>query len=356
MVEVAVLLYGAGGVGQALARQLLDRHDAIAARVGCPLRLVAIADSRSWLSAVDGLTGKQLQEAVASKRLRGPLSEKERLADRGILEWAESADYQALIVVDATASDNMEPLLNAALSSGHGVVLANKQPLAGPWENASRFYGSSLLRYEATVAGGQPVIATLRTLLDAGDTLLRIEGQLSGTFSYICRRLDKGKRFSVALAAARASGVTEPDPRQDLSGEDVKRKLLILGRTAGWPLEEADIEVESIVPSALDHLDVTEFMAASIALDPSIADRVNAAGAAGERLRYVAELEEKRGRVRLTPVPVESPFAALKYLSFQTRQYREPLLVASNTTGVEMTAAGVLADIVGLVRERVRPL
>jgi homoserine dehydrogenase len=117
------------------------------------------------------------------------------------------------------------------------------------------------------VGGGQPVIATLRYLLDTNDPPHRIEGQLSGTLSYICRRMEEGTRFSVALAAAKAKGYTEPDPRADLSGRDVMRKVMILGRTAGLPLEESDVAVESLYPSALAHLDPLEFMVASVALD-----------------------------------------------------------------------------------------
>ena len=156
----------------------------------------------------------------------------------------------------------------------------------------------------------------------------------------------------MALAAAKAHGYTEPDPREDLGGKDVMRKLLILGRMAGWSMEAEEIEVESLYPSALAHLDVNEFMLASLALDPSFQERASAAGAAGEVLRYVAELADGRGRVGLKAVPVESPLANLKYVSFQTGRYDdEPLIIAGKGAGVEMTAAGVLGDMIALARE-----
>jgi homoserine dehydrogenase len=272
-----------------------------------------------------------------------------------MVEAVISAGLERAILVDVTAEDGLEPALDCALQAGYGVVLANKKALAGPWQTAQKYFDQPLLRYESTVGGGQPVIATLRYLLDTGDPITRIEGQLSGTLSYICQRLDDGTRFSVALAAAKALGVTEPDPREDLGGRDVMRKLLILGRMAGWPLEEQDIEVEALYSPALAHLDAMEFMLASMAMDPSISDRVNAAGAAGEVLRYVAELEEGQGRVGLKAVPVESPLANLKYVGLYSGRWAdEPLIVGSNVSGVQTTAAGVLGDMVDLVRSSLR--
>jgi aspartokinase/homoserine dehydrogenase 1 len=156
----------------------------------------------------------------------------------------------------------------------------------------------------------------------------------------------------VALAAARASGLTEPDPRQDLGGRDVQRKLLILGRTAGWPLEAESITVESLFSPSLAHLDVQEFMMASVAIDPSMRERVNAAGAAGEVLRYIAVVQPGGGQVGLKAVPADAAQANLKFVSFQTARYAEhPLIVGSNSGGVQTTAAAVLGDMVSLARE-----
>lgn len=351
MKQFPVILLGAGGVGQALLGQIVATRRQVAARAGARLDVVAVADSQTWRWQPEGLDDTALQEIVRRKRSRRPLGVSRPDAAE-IVGEARNAGLRRALVVDVTAAEGMEPALGAALDAGYGVVLANKKPLAGPWETAQRFFAEPRLRHEATVGGGQPVIATLRTLLDTGDTVRRIEGQLSGTLGAICRRLDEGTRFSVALAGAKAAGYTEPDPRDDLGGKDVMRKLLILGRLAGWPLEAADIEVESLYPSALAHLDVNEFMLASLALDPALAERVDAAGAAGEVLRYVAELEEGRGRVGLRPVPMESPLANLKYVSFQTERYDdEPLLIGGKGAGVEMTAAGVLGDLIALARE-----
>lgn len=370
MNRIPVLVFGAGGVGRALLQQIVASRASTEARANCHFDVVAVVDSQSWAWNPQGFEDQDLRGLIAAKNearrssggraarrgprqpVEPPLGE-ERPHGEAIIQQAVDASLEGSIVVDASATDDVITALDRAIQAGYGLVLANKIPLAGPWEEARRFYDRPQIRYEATVGGGQPVIATLRNLLDSGDRLERIEGQLSGTLAHILQRLDDGKTaFSVALAGARAGGLTEPDPRQDLGGRDVQRKLLILGRTAGWPLEQEAIAAESLYPSSLAHLDVQEFMMATVALDPSMRDRMNAAGAAGETLRYLAQLQAGGGQVGLRAVPRDAPQANLKYVSFQTEHYAQsPLLVGSNSGGVQTTAAAVLGDMVSLVRE-----
>jgi len=324
---------------------------------------VTVADSNSWLFRSDGLDDEQLMGIVAAKRRGDPVATaaEEAASIRGgrpsgieILEHAKSAGIEGAIVVDVTAADGTESLVERALSLGYRVVLANKKILAGPWSSAREYFSDPRIRYESTVGGGQPIIATLRYLLDVNDPIYQIEGQLSGTLGFICARLDQGAAFSQAIGEARQQGFTEPDPRDDLGGQDVRRKVLILGRMVGWPLEPDDVEVESLYPSEMSALSTNEFLAEASSLDVDMRQRVEAARAEGNVLRYVARLSSEDGSIGLRALPASSPLAHLKYVSFRTARYDdEPLLIGGKGAGVEMTAAGVLGDMIGLVRETV---
>lgn len=351
MKNVPVIMYGVGGVGRALLRQISASRDVVAEHNQSNLDVVGLLDSRGWIWQPAGLSDERLDQIVFRKAAGESLGDN-RPDDKEVLAHLVSSGLGDGIIVDVTAVDGMEPVIDQALEAGCAVVLANKKPLAGPWEVARRYFNQPALRFEATVGGGQPVVATLRTLRDTNDPVYEIEGQLSGTLGYICGRLDEGVAFSEALAEARASGFTEPDPREDLGGQDVKRKIMILGRLAGWPLSDEDIEVEALYHRSLAHLSVTEFMEASVAMDGSIRDRVEAARADGQVMRYVAKVTSEGGSVGLTAVPQSSPLAGLKYVSFRTAHYDdEPLLIGGKGAGVEMTAAGVLGDMISLVRE-----
>lgn len=352
MKRIPVIIFGVGGVGRSLVRQITGSRSVVAERCRCQLDIVGLVDSRSWLWQPAGIDDERLAQAVTEKQA-GRAVGHERPDNLALLSEVEAASLEEALIVDLTAAEGMEQVIDRALASGYGVVLANKKPLAGPWDTSRRFFDHPRLRHESTVGGGQPVIATLRYLRDTNDPILAIEGQLSGTLGYICSRLDEGFPFSVALAEAKRAGYTEPDPREDLGGLDVMRKILILARLAGWPLEADDIAVEPLYHSALAHLSVAEFMAAVVAMDPSIGDRVRAAAESGYVLRYAAEVKETGGSVGLKPIAAGSPLAHLKYISFRTGRYDdEPLMIGGKGAGVEMTAAGVLGDMIGLIRER----
>jgi len=355
MKKVPVILFGVGGVGSALLRQIVNGRSQHTTRNQIQFNIVAITDSKTMLWQANGLSDEHLLAAVAAKAQGSPVdpARQVRPGEAEIVQKVTDANFGPAIIVDVTAADGMEPVLVQALDQGHSVVLANKKPLAGPWETAAPFYNHPRLRHESTVGGGQPVIATLRYLLDVNDKIHRIEGQLSGTLGFICGRLDEGVSLSQAIAEAKAKGYTEPDPREDLGGKDVMRKVMILGRMAGWPLEAGDIQVESLYTPDLADLSVPDFLKAASQLDAAMKQRVDAARANGQVLRYVADLADGRGTVGLKPIPASSPLANMKYISFRTGFYNdEPLLIGGKGAGVEMTAAGVLGDMIGLVRER----
>ena len=353
MKTIPVLIFGAGGVGRALIKQIISGRDTVADRADVHFAVRMVADSKRWVRADRELSDEELQAILHAKQKRETVGEERPDPETMVNSYA--ADHEGpAIVVDVTAAEGMEPALNAALLHGYGIALANKKALAGPWKTAQPFFNNPLVRHESTVGGGQPVIATLRYLLDTKDEIRQIEGQMSGTLGFICAQMDEGVSYSDALADARIRGYTEPDPREDLSGQDVMRKALILGRMAGWEMEADDIAVEALYPSSLAHLSVMEFMQSAVALNGSMRDRVAAAAASGEVLRYVAAVADGKGTVGLEPVPMGSALASLKYVSFRTARYDdEALLIGGKGAGVEMTAAGVIGDMVALAREAV---
>jgi aspartokinase/homoserine dehydrogenase 1 len=195
------------------------------------------------------------------------------------------------------------------------------------------------------------VVQTLRDLVDTGDELHAIEGMCSGTLAWLFNHFDGTRPFSTLLREAHARGYTEPDPRIDLSGLDVARKLVILAREAGWPLSLADVEVESLVPEALAALTPEDFMQQLEALDEPMAARLAQAREAGGVLRHLAHLDcDGRASVKLAVLPAGHGFAHTRgtdnIVQFTTRRYCDnPLVAQGPGAGPEVTAAGVFADL-----------
>ena len=352
MKEVPVIIFGAGGVGRELLKQIVNGRANTSSRNNLQFNIVAIADSKQWAKDVNGLSDEQILNIASAKLKREPIGE-DRPDATGMIETLYEEGVRGAILVDITAVSSMEPTMARAIELGYGIVLANKKALAGPWETAAQFYNNPMVRHESTVGGGQPVIATMRYLLDTNDPVLEVSGQFSGTLGYIAQRMDEEEDFSAAVAEAKMKGYTEPDPREDLGGLDVMRKALILARMAGWELEQSDIEVESLYPSSMEHLSVPEFMQAVVALNGSVRDRFQAAAEEGNVLRYLAIVNEKGGKVGLSPMPKSSSTANLKFISFDTGNYHdENLMLIGKGAGVEMTAAGVVGDMIDLAREQ----
>ena len=353
MKEIPVILFGVGGVGAELVRQIIATRQNVHARNGLNFSVVAIADSRHWLFAAAGLSDEALLAAMARKSDRKPLSGDSRPTAAELITQVHDAGVGQAIVIDVTAVDGMEPALNDALSRGDCLVFANKKAQAGPWATAQPFFNNLQVRHESTVGGGQPVIATMDYLIDIQDEIYSVEGQMSGTLGFICQQLDAGVPFSTAVREAKSRGYTEPDPREDLSGGDVLRKVLILGRMAGWPLEESDFTVEPLYPSELSEVSIDQFVQEIDMIDESIAERVAQAKAEGNVLRYIGRVTADGGEVGLLPISQENPLAGLKFIKFHTKLYEDdPLIICGKGAGVEMTAGGVLGDMIMLGRER----
>lgn len=352
--NIQIIQLGVGGVGQILAQQVLHQRPILAARYDITLDYLALVDRVGALATGYTLKQAMVMAALTAKQSRQALATID--GGRTLEDWRSLLPNTPCIIVDVTAADGMAASLADAIAAGHRVVLANKRPLTDTFETFTALTAHGATRYEATVGAGLPIISTLRSLLDSGDTFVRAEASMSGTLGYLCSALEEGVPLSQAVQTAKSQGWTEPDPRDDLSGADVARKALILARTAGLPWSMDDVSSEPWFPPELATVSVAEFMNRLPDLDQRFADWITQAQAQQTALRYVATIESERAGVGLRRLPLSHPLAGLRgpdnLFTFTTARYADqPLVVRGPGAGVEVTAAGVLGDIIATARE-----
>jgi len=343
---LAVGVIGPGRVGSALLEQLRAAQPRLVRDNGLELKLCGVvASKRMWLDCDDA----ELNGRHGGAQIWRP-NDLDAFA-----EHVCGSDGRHALLIDCSANDDVAAHYPRWLAAGMHVVTPNKLAGSGPlprWQAIRAACASGArFRYEATVCAGLPVVQTLRDLLDTGDELLAVEGMFSGTLAWLCNRHDGQQPFSALVREAHALGYTEPDPRDDLSGLDVARKLVILAREAGWPLSLEDVVVESLVPDSLAALPLEACMQRLHELDPLMSARLAEARATGGVLRYVASLDRHgRARVKLVVLPAKHPFAHTRLtdniVQFTTRRYCDnPLSVQGPGAGPEVTAAGVFTDL-----------
>jgi len=350
-----VVLLGFGQIGRTLAPMIAKvKQDAVT------LRIVGLIDRSGLVFDARGLSPRRLAALAAAKTKGTPLAKAAGGRRAGAAEAVGFVARHALsnpVLVDLTADDTTDTI-KAALGAGMHVVLANKRPVTADKRRydalraAAQTHGRRLL-HEATVGAGLPIIDTYQKLVDSGDRVSKIEGCPSGTLGYLFGELGRGTRFSAALRGAIAKGYPEPDPREDLSGMDVARKALILGRLLGFSGELEDIAVESLVPDGGDRLSRDEFLRRLEEYDAPWEKRVAAAAARRGVLRYRAIVTPRRIRVGLVVVDASSPMASLNgtdnQFIFTTMRYKKnPLVITGPGAGPAVTAGGILNDVLKL--------
>lgn len=338
---------GVGQVGATLLNQIKEHNSGLKQK-GIALKVVGLANSKKMLTCADGIDLDKWEQQLKDGQQSTPTS---------FAEAAIELNLTNTVFVDCTANEDVANTYESLLKASISVITPNKKANSASYEQYLKLKSlanTSNVKffYETNVGAGLPIIGTLNDLILSGDKVTKIEAVLSGTLSYIFNTFVAGSSFSEVVTVAKEQGYTEPDPRDDLSGTDVARKLLILSRDLGLKLELEDIEVESLIPDDCSTCkDSAEFLSKLPGSDGYFGDKLQAANTENKVLRYIGIIEDGKAKVALEAVGQDHPFYNLSgtdnIISFITERYSNcPLVVKGPGAGTDVTAAGVLADIV----------
>ena len=344
---IDAFVVGCGVVGSELLGQIAKQQRSLKAQ-NIDLKVYGLATSKGMVFDSEGFDLANWQDKVGV--------DPKPLNVETVKAFARDNHLINPVLVDVTSNESIALSYADYLAEGFHVVTPNKKANTDSWDyyQKLRVAAQSTHRrflYETTVGAGLPVIDTLQNLIKAGDELIRFEGVLSGSLSYIFGKLEEGMTLSQATAIAKENGFTEPDPRDDLSGMDVARKLLIMAREAGMPLELSDIKVASVLPDDFDASGtVSEFMSNLTNLDSQIAMQVENAQKEGKVLRYIGTINEGQCQVSIEAVGNEHPLFSIKdgenALAIHSRYYQPlPFVLRGYGAGAAVTAAGVFGDL-----------
>ena len=344
---VDIFVVGTGGVGGELVDQI-QRQTEYLEKKNIAIRVYALANSKHLLLS---------EQPLNLTDWRGQLAQAtDAFSVERLIKFIQDNNIVNPVLVDCTSDQAIADQYVNFLGAGFHVVTPNKKANTSDVEYYLRLRAVAAqnqrkFMYDTNVGAGLPVIDNLQKLLAAGDEVLQFDGILSGSLSFIFGKLEEGLSLSEATKFAKEKGFTEPDPRDDLSGSDVARKLLIIARENGLMLELSDVDVEGVLPKGFaEGKNVTEFMAQLPELDAEFAERVAQAKANGQVLRYVGRLDHGKCKVSIVAVDSENPLYKVKNgenaLAFYTRYYNPiPLLLRGYGAGNDVTAAGIFADI-----------
>ncbi|MEQ9910744.1 bifunctional aspartate kinase/homoserine dehydrogenase II [Pectobacterium odoriferum] len=346
--RIGLVLFGKGNIGSRWLELFAREQSNLSARTGFEFVLAGVVDSTRSLLNYDGLD--------ASRALAFFESEAQERDGEGLFLWMRSHPFDDLVVLDVTASESVADLYLDFASYGFHVISANKLAGASGGNNYRQIRDAFAKTdrhwlYNATVGAGLPVNFAVRDLRESGDSILAISGIFSGTLSWLFLQFDGTVPFTDLVDQACQQGLTEPDPRVDLSGQDVMRKLVILAREAGYDIEPSQVRVESLVPPGCEKGSVDYFFENGDSLNEQMLQRLEAAQEMGLVLRHVARFDSNgKARVGVEAVRPDHPLASLlpgdNVFAIESRWYRDnPLVIRGPGAGRDVTAGALQSDL-----------
>lgn len=347
--RVALALCGKGNIGSSWLKLFAEQQTELEKRYGMQFSLVAIIDSQTFWLDEAGINPSQVAARYQDEAQPND-------GQRWLQQLGELRNYDEAIVLDVTASEHLAQQYLAMAQHGLHLISANKVAgsAEGEYYHQVKHAFSKIGRhwlYNATVGAGLPINHTVRDLRESGDDITALSGIFSGTLSWLFQQYDGSTPFSELVELAWQQGLTEPDPRHDLDGSDVMRKLVILARESGLNIEPQHVKVESLVPEALRHLSLDDFLDQSHLLNQSLAERLARAQKEHKVIRYVARLEKNgQASVGVEAVELDHPLANLRpcdnIFAIESKWYRDnPLVIRGPGAGREVTAGAIQSDL-----------
>ncbi len=347
--EIHLFMIGVGLIGSTLIKQIKEQADYLREKQSIEIKIVGLSNSKKMLFQEEGIDLDNWKDHL--------LASEEKTSFAGFIKRMKELNLSNTIFIDNTANKEIDKYYQGILDSSISISTPNKIATSSSFAQYQALKQTAEKRgvqfaYETNVGAGLPVISTLNDLINSGDRIIKIEGVLSGSLSFIFNSFKEGTKFSEIVKAAKEKGYTEPDPREDLSGLDVRRKLIILSRETGLAMEPEHVNIQNILPKACnDAATVDQLMIEIEKADDYFEAMRKEAADKGGVLRMIAKLENGKASIALESVGPDHPFYSLSgsdnMIVFTTERYRErPLVVTGPGAGAEVTAAGVFAEII----------